>query len=89
MTIWFETTLYGCFALIRFRDKDLFQFVQVDILDGRLEKILQGIVQRTFSASIFAIDKQVFAAHLYFVSAEKSLVIGDFDGPDFHGAVSA
>jgi len=37
-----------------------------------------------FAAAVFAIDKEVLAAHVNLVGAVKGLVIGDFDGLDSH-----
>ena len=51
----------GSLSSIFIEDKDILQLSQINIFDRRLEKILQGIIERTFTTAIFAINEQVLA----------------------------
>jgi len=89
LTAWFKSYFDGSFALFIFRNKKVFQIVEVDILDGGLKKILEGVIERTFAASVFSVNKHVFATHGDLVGAMESFVVGDLDGLNSHDSDSS
>lgn len=50
----FKSYFYRGFAFVLCGYKHIFQFIQVDVFYGRLEKIFQRIVQRAFAAAILS-----------------------------------
>ena len=79
-----EGNFNGDLALFLFVNKDSFQLVQVVILNGGLEKILECVIERTFAAAVFTVNKEIFTADSNLVSAVKSLVVGDLNSLDSH-----
>jgi len=62
-----EGDLDGTIAFDGIFDKDIFNFLEIDIFHGRLEKVLQGIIERTFTAAVLAVYEQILATYRYFI----------------------
>lgn len=60
MVVRFEGHLDGGLPFLSGRDENILQARQVNIFDGSLEKVLQGIVERAFPAAVLAVDEEIF-----------------------------